>query len=423
MDRVEKGTPLPKGGTLRILPLPDGQTLALVVLPTDLVLLDSAFRQFEDITAQHRNLQQSLSAQGLTVRHALLTDDKLNAHLLDLVQEDVLLEVRGEDDLVERLLPHLGLTALARGSLSALARKALHQRARELHDWVRVWSHRIGAASRTSPTVAEQFFQGLLLARLSEELGLLPGRKLPFRHYGTGGAPSPVRYLLEVFRPLSRNWNLLQGIALDRAREVAKAADAAGELRPCLESFARLSRAKFFAEVLAEAFSDEGLRLVSWRRHLLAEPLQERPTPEDWLADPARLNLDECGFSVLLAQFDAVTEALRDLARQQTVACERGERPGLQMDLLGGGEPPELEEEDAPRLTMQQGLRVETSNQRRAGVARLVLLAHAVHWYARLRRPEPLFPTPPVVLHKEPSGSTKEPPAPAPPRPVDSALN
>ncbi len=416
---MEEGTPLPKGGTLRILPLPDGQALALANLSGKLELLDGAFRQFEDLTAQHRRLQAHLAEEGLTIRHALVVDEKPNAHLIDLVQEDVLLEVRGERELVERLLPHLSLTALARGSLSALTRKPLHQRARELHDWVRVWTHRLGAASRATPGVAVTFFHGLLLSRLAEELGLLPNRKIPFRLYGTSGSPAPVRYLMDVFRPLSRNWNLLQGHSLDRHRELAKGSDAAGELRPCLESFARISRAKFFAEVLAEAFSDEDLRLVSWRKHLLGEPLEERPAPEDWLTDPARLDLDKCGFPVLLAQFDAVTGTLRDLARQQAVASERGERPGLQMDLLGG-DLPELDEDEAPRLTLQRALRIQTSTAQRATVAKLVLLAHATHWYARLRRPAPLFPTPSVAVRE---GPANDQPAPRPARPVDPALN
>lgn len=393
-------------------PLPDGQQLLLLYMPEPLARLDSAFKNYEDLTTEHRILQGELRRAGIHARHAILLDPQGATQLIDLHQEDILLEARDEAEISDRLLPLLTTEALARGSLNAFPRKSVRQRARELEEWTRVWSNRLGASARSTREVTHRFFYWLHLARLAEQLAVGPALKVPFPEFALAVRPmQPAHYLAQHFSPLRHNWNLLQGMALDIQKKIAELAQEAGQLLPCLQSYALLSRSKFASDIFAEAFADEELRLTSWRISLIAGAIPVQEDPARWLIDPVTVDLDQVGFFGVLRQFNSIVEDLRRLAREQGVARQRGERPGLQMDLLGE-DPPELTEEDTPLIALQSVLRVTTSRRERAETARFVLLAHVVEWHARLRRAEPIFPAP-LVETIEPEQATPLRPSPA----------
>jgi hypothetical protein len=386
---------LPRG-RWQAAPLPDGTFLLLVFLDDVLPDLNQAFKAYEDLAPLHAEIRPAVREQNLLSRHVLLLDDQANAQLLDFEQEDVLIDARGEEDITDRLLPLLNLNKLAAGSLTSFPRKSLRQRARELADWTRLWSTRIGAAADTTPAMISQFFFWLHLSRLAEKLELAPSRKVSFSNSSAmGKPPQSVRYLIQFLRPLNETWNLLQGHSIEVQKKIAEHANARAQLEPCLDSYSRLSASKFSSHVFAEAFADEELRMTGWRNSLVHSEIPSEEDPSRWLIDHVDVDLDDEGFSGLLARFDSVTEDLRRLAREQAVLRERGERPGLQMDFFGE-EPPALREEDAPRIALQSAVRVRTSSRQRAEVARLVLLAHTAEWQKRLRRTDPIFPQPQI---------------------------
>lgn len=393
----------------RTAPLPNGRVLLLLSLSEPLPRLDEAFKHYEDLLTIHRVIQRVIGETDLQARHALLLDERGSAHLIDLAQEEVLVEAAGEEDIVERLLPVLTPQALAKGSLNGLPRKLLRQRARELHEWTKVWSSRIGAAAHTSRDMTTQFFFWLHLSRLAESLGFGPRRKTGYAQYAVEKKPpQPTRFLNQLFRPLNEQWNLLQGASLDHIMQVAERAQQGGQLAPCLDSFSRISSGKFNAPVFAEAFADEELRLVSWRSSITEADEPPADDPASWITNGVSVDLDTTGFTVLLRKFDRIVEDLRRLSREQAVQRERGVRTGLQLDLLGP-ELPTLREEDTPGTVLELVLKVTTARRDRAELARVVLLAHAAEWHARLRNPEPLFPTPNVTSTESPSGSAPPP--------------
>ncbi len=395
--------------------LPDGQVLLLIRTENPLPQLGESFKRYEDLAPMHAELRSALQRERIAGRHVLLFDPVMGAQLIDFAQEDVLLDARGEDEVTDRLLPILNLNALAKGSLVSFPRKTPHHRARELADWTKIWSARIGAASASSPEIARQFLFWMHLTRLVEHLGLLSAKGSGFAEYPlTPKVVNPVRFLTRIFTPLHRDWNLLQGAPLEVHRQIAHRAHEAEQLAPCLESYSRISRSKFSAAIFAEAFADEELRLASWRGSIMESPAAALDDPALRLIEPTTINLDQTGFAVLFSHFDAIAEDLRRLARDQAVAAERGARPGLQMDAFASV-PPAILEEEAPRLALQVGLRVKTSRRDRGEVARLALLAHAAEWHARIGRAAPIFPAPRIDT----------PAAPPPPRrpPADPSLN
>lgn len=383
--------------TWQAAPLPEGRLLVLVFLERELPGLDASFKAYEDFAPLHGAVAAAFAALGTPLRHGILMDGDSNAQLVDFAAEDVLVDARGEAELTDRILPLLTLGAVARGSLEHFPRKPLGQRARELDDWTRLWSNRLGASSESSTSAMRGFFFWLHLARLAEKLSIGPARRVSFSDYPQATRrPEPVRWVHKFLEPLKEQWNLLQGHPMPVQRQILERAHSAAVLDPCLESYGRVSRGKFSAEVFAEAFADEELRLAGWRQSLIDRPPTASEEPGRWLTEPLTVNLDETGFPGLLRQYDAIVEDLRTLAREQAVARERGVRTGLQMDFFGV-EPPSVVEDDAPRLALQRSLRVRTARADRGEVARLVLLARAAEWHDRLRRPEALYPAPHIM--------------------------
>ncbi|CAN5479971.1 hypothetical protein BH09SUM1_BH09SUM1_28780 [soil metagenome] len=399
-------------------PLPDGGTLLLVQLQEPLPKLDAAFKHYEDFAPLHRRVQWTLRNAGVTARHVVLLGPQGGAQLIDFLQEDVFIDAQDEADVTERVLPLLNMNALTRGSLATFPRKTLRQRAKELEEWTRIWSSRLGAASGVSREAMALFFEWLHLARVAHQHAIGPAQNPTFAEFAARAPKQPARYLAQCFKELHGAWNLLQGASLETQKQIAQSAHEGGQLGPCLDSYSRLSRSKFSAEVFAEAFADEELRLIGWRTGLIDGDAAAAEDPARWLIEHCHVKLDETGFPHLLQAFDRVTEDLRRFAREQAVLRERGERPGLQMDLLGD-EPPPIEEDDAPRVALYSVLRVSTSRRARAETARLVLLARAVEWNARLRRTSAIFSAPQIIV-TSPKPAAK--PRPAPPR-SDPAYN
>lgn len=405
LTSISDPAPLPglPGNTWQTVPLPDGQHLLLVHSGAALPRQETAYARYEDLTAHQRELHRAVVREGIGARVALLSDPVKTIQLLDLEREEILLEVHGEEEITASLLPLLSLDQVARGSLHHFPRKSLRRRAMELADWSRIWMAQVGPPAGVSRDGALQFLFWVFLSRHAELLGIGPQPAVPFHFYGVGTKPShPVRFLTGRFTHLREKWNLLQGASMDAQKMVARAAHQQGLLADCLASLARISRGKISAEVFAEAFADEDLRQVGWRHSLVENPESAGEGPERWLAGPMTVDIDEVGLAGLLGQFDHITEDIRELARGQSVSLERGERPGVQLDLLGSDVAP-FEEEDAPRVVLQQVLRVSTKDRGRAEAARLVLLARAAEWHARLMRPHLVFPIPRVETLAEPA--------------------
>ncbi|MCC5874729.1 MAG: hypothetical protein JJU11_00790 [Candidatus Sumerlaeia bacterium] len=403
LTSISDPAPLPglPGNIWQTTPLPDGQHLLLVQSGAALPLSDQAYARYEDLTSHHRELHRVVTHEGIGARLALLSDPLKTVQLLDLEREEVLLEVHGEEEISASLLPLLNLDQVARGSLHSFPRKSLQRRAMELADWSKIWMAQIGPPAGVNRDGALQFLFWVFLCRHAELLGIGPKASVPFHYYGVGAkASQPVRFLTGRFSHLREKWNLLQGASMETQKMVARATHQQGLLSDCLESFARVSRGKISAEVFAEAFADEELRRIGWRHSLVEKPESAEEGPERWLAGPMTLDLDAVGFGGLLRQFDHITEDIREFAREQSVSFERGERPGVQLDLLGNDVAP-FEEEDAPRVVLQKVLRVSTRSRSRAEAARLVLLARAAEWHARLMRPHLIFPVPHVEMMGE----------------------
>jgi hypothetical protein len=415
---------LPRGAaTVQTAPLPGGDVLTLVDVGDRMPPTDALFRAFEDLTDDHRAIQTALVQANISARLALLHGAGLATQLVDFDAEEVLLATRNEAETTSRLLPLLDLNAIARGALGAFPRKSLRHRAQELADWSRLWTTQVGGAGRISREIAQLLMQWLLLARLAEEAGLPIPARHPFRLLALRRA-DPARHLAPIFAQLATRWDALHGAAPDVIAHAATMAHQGGQLAPCLASFSRLSRSKFTAEVFADAFSDEDLRAVGWRQALLGPLPPELPTGNEWIEAGYTAPLDTLGFPPVLAVYDAIVADLSTLCRDREMALRRGERPGVQIDLLAG-EPPEFTEADCPRIALERVLLLETARRTRADAARLVLSARALEAAARFHRrgaPDPLLAAPRIHCSEPPP---RPAPRPAPPRPSadDAQLN
>ena len=383
------------------LSLPDEHSLLLMALEEDLPGLSECFKSYEDLTIRHRQIFRALAEEGLKARYILLLGTE-GAHLIDRASEDILLAAESHEEIDERLLPLLDIQALSRGSLTAFPRKALRQRARELADWTQLWSARIGAKLELTQGVMWRFFDWLHLARLAEENRVGPHHDALMRDYAlAANPPDPRRFLDARFRPLHQEWFLLQEGDPESKLGIAARAAQEGLMADCLKSYGLLSRGKFTAEVLAEAFSDESLRILSWRSSVVAHDLPggEHDETFRWAYESYAFDLDQLGYAVMLKRQDELTGQVRRFAQAQQLAAERGERVGLQMDLLAEA-PPEIAPDLAPRHVLKRVLQVETADPARAALARTLLLARACEWYRRYRRTDLTFPPVTIKLNK-----------------------
>ncbi|MCB2153575.1 hypothetical protein KQI84_01710 [bacterium] len=390
------------------LSLPDEHSLLLMALEEDLPSLSPCFKAYEDLTVRHRQIFRAVAEEGLTARYLLLLGHQ-GAHLIDRASEDILLAAEDHEEIDERLLPLLDLQSLSRGSLTAFPRKALRQRARELADWTQLWSARIGSKLDLTQGVMWRFFEWLHLARLAEENHVGPAHDTSIGDYALSAhSPDPKRFLDARLRPLHQEWFLLQEGDPETKLGIAARAAAEGLMADCLKSYSLLSSGKFSAEVFAEAFADEELRVLSWKSSVIASDLSgAEDEGTRWLYEAFEFDLDKQGCAVLLKRMDELTEQIRRFAQAQRLAAERGERVGFQMDLLAEA-PPEIVPDEAPRFVLKHVLRVRTGDPARAALAKTLLLARACEWYRRYRRSELTFPPLQVDLSRQP-----EPPPPS----------
>jgi hypothetical protein len=374
------------------LSLPDGATLLAISMGEELPSTAGAFRRFEDFTAVHRRILKTLRTHALHGRYVLLLSG-FRAHLIDQLDDDFLLAVESRDEWDNRLLPLLDLQAVARGALSSFPRKSLHQRARELADWTHLWSARIGSRLEISPLVMARFFDWLHLSRLVLQ-------HFPALHpSGTAdGFPGSRKEMEELFRLLGDSYNLLQGAPLKTQLTLLDEAHRVGLLTECLESYALLSSAKLDAVTLGEAFADDALRLLSWRSSVVAGPTIDPDDEDDLFSFVQRtyeVDLDENGTAVLLRRFDDLVSAVSTAALTYERAMERGERMGVQLDLLAAPVARPRAEE-ATRHVLKYILRVRTAESRRADLVRLLLVCRATERAADAGHP--LRPLPPVLV-------------------------
>lgn len=382
------------GAAWMALALPDSQSMLVLAVPGAMPSLHDAFKRYEDLAREHRTILRALRDERLVADYLLLLGDR-SAHLIDIGSEDVLLTSASDEEFGVRVLPVLDLQALVRGSLSAFPRKSLHQRARELADWTQLWATRIGGRLDLTPGVMARFFEWLHLARVAEQNQIGPRADETFGSMALENrAPAARRFLEDRFRPLHGQWFLLQDSPLKLLLDVVAQAGKDGILDECLASYALLGAGKFDAEVLAEAFADEELRHRSWRASVTDElPDTWHGDDEqaiDWLQVRWTVDLDRSGTVVLLRAFDSLVERAREAALAQRSALDRGERPGMQLDLLAGA-PDEIAPQEAAWHVLKRVLTVRTTEPARVAVARQVLLARACDWHRRFQAPDERF--------------------------------
>lgn len=361
------------------LAMPGGEVLLLVARDGEMAPIGQAFRRFEDLTTDHRALLALLAARSMRARYVLAMAGA-RTHLLDASEEDVLVATESPEEFTERLLPLLDVASVARGSLDAFPRKTLHQRARELGEWAQLWTMKLGARLEPTPSLVARVVEALLVARLASlagygELNPTPGL----------AAVSATARRAEWVRLMVERWHLAQEVSARLLESFLDEAARSGLLHEMLESLALLGARKFTAEVFAEALADEPLRLLSWRASVVGEPLI--PTGADvdssLLSQCFEIDLDRAGTAVLLRGFDELAGFARERALDWQAATERGERPGVQLDLLAA-EAPRLDVRGVVGHVLRTMLRVRSGQATRGSLARLLVVARALEWQARL---------------------------------------
>lgn len=404
---VERATQVPPGALWVALSLTENQHVVAVSLPGALPDPSEAFRRYEDLVPVHRGLIEAFGRRGLRADSLIVLGER-GAHLLDVEQEDLLLVAEDREEIDGRLLPLLDVQAVARGSLVSYPRKSLRQRARELADWTQLWTTQFGGRLNLPRPLAERFFQWLHLARVAElhGVGSATGDRLD-DVTAARTATAARRQIEERFRVLHEQWYLLQEKPARPILEITSSAARTGDLEECLQSFALLSRSKFTAEVFAEAFADNDLRVLSWRHSLTGEtPSGESPEPHPYPDELFRrevdVALDDLGTIVLLRTFDSLVERVYHEALDRASALERGDRPGTQLDFFSDA-PQECRPEEAARYVLRRLLRPHTHSASRAALTRMVLLTRCCEWDGRLHaahlpfpRVEPRLTQPPV---------------------------
>lgn len=361
------------------LAMPGGEMLLVVARDGEMAPIGQAFRRFEDLTTDHRALLNLLASLTMRARYVLAMAGA-RAHFIDVLEEDVLVATESPEEFAERLLPLLDVSALTRGALDAFPRKTLHQRARELGDWTQLWTMKLGARLEPTPALVARFVEAVLLSRLAAAVGyaeLQPSAAL--------AAPSAAARRGEWVRAVVERWNLVQEGSPRLLEAFVDEAARSGLLHDMLESLALLGTRKFNAEVFAEALADEPLRLLSWRASVVGEALipASGETDSSLLSQTFELDLDRVGTALLLRGFDELVTFARDRALDWQSATERGERPGVQLDLLAS-EAPRLDVRSVVAHVVRGMLRIRTTMPSRGAVARLLIIARALEWHARL---------------------------------------
>ncbi len=365
------------------LPLPDGTTLLCAALPFELPDLRQSFEHYEDLALVHRQILRGLDSAGVAGRYALLVGGEA-AHLIDRPAEDILVTTSTREEAGDRLYPLLDFQALSRGSLSSFPRKPLRRRARELADWTHLWSARIGSELELTVQAMQGFFEWLHLARLADVRHIGPVNGSFRDSAGEMNAHTIRRFIDERFRLLHGTWNFLQGDSNAQSNPGILRSIDDSVLTECISSYALLSSSKFASDVFAEALADEEMQHLSWKSSVTADTRWidgDENNGDALLNSTVRFELDRQGCSQLLRCFDTLANAVRIDAIDRESARERGERPGLQLDLLTES-PGDINPREAARHVLRRMLRVNASNTRHATLARTILLARACEWHS-----------------------------------------
>lgn len=378
------------------LALHEGGPLLLVEAPFALEPVSRCFERFEDLTDDLRALAATMAREGIDAPTVVILEPRGSAQVIDFVQEEALLATESRDETAERVAPLLDPGALIRGSLASHPRKSASRRALELARWTGIWSGRLGGAMDLGHEPVARFFQWLHLARVAERFGLAGPRHVPFARHRTHRPGAALRNLTGLWRLLADERQFLQGERRETMQRLAEAIPPA-LLDECLASFARLSVTKFSAPILFEAFADDEWRQQSWRAAVVPDALPRfADDPARLLVEPWHVALDEAGYALLLAGFDAMVEALLRHAGETATAASRGESPGVQLDVFGSEPPATLAEEDVALFVLGSCIRARTALRSRGELTRMGLLALAAQWNARLRPAPAHYPLVPV---------------------------
>lgn len=384
---------LEDGGSLAVATLPDGQFLAAVATDRELPLPSEAFEAFEDHSIEYRRLARALGRLEGRIHYVVLLSPSGRAQLVDWTNDEVLLSTDSRGEAEERLLPLLEPAAVMRGSLIAHPRKSVPRRAAELEKWTRLWETRVGSALDLRRGPVERFFRALALARLCARAGAAAPGSCAFEEYAAHAKlPDAARLLRPLWRELTGTRNIVQGTRRDELEGITAAGAKDGVLGECLASFSRLSAAKFSAEILAGAFADEEARAISWRAGFLEHPpATDGEEALRRLVEPVELDLDECGYVVMLRSFDRVADQLRKSRGLIAAQRRQGELAGVQMEIFGL-EPDVPADDGVAAFVLSRGLRVATMHAHRAELARMLLVCRAVEWTAHHAQFDAAFP-------------------------------
>lgn len=367
-----------------VLALPSNKALLICSLEENLGL-ESAFNRWEDFTPLYRRLLHQAQLQVPNARYLLLMSE---AHgvLLEVDSETVMAFSSGKREWEERLLTKFDFPLLSTLGLGHSNGKTLRRSALELAQWTTYWCTELGSKSGESKSTVERFFLTLHLARLVDTLGREPRERVFL-------APPPPRTKLaamleKLFLPIHQSQNILQMGGLEDSLKFARSIT---DLEALMESYWCLSRNKFTAEVFAEAFTAPDFLGYSYQQYMTrgaSQPASDAGAALNMLIAqaheiPVSVNLDETGIVVLLKEFDGLVERLQQSALEHQASLARGERPGLQLDLLLA-EPEEPSTTNVVTVALRDLFSFETVFPERVPSARLALLARAVEWNARL---------------------------------------
>lgn len=387
-----------RGGKWCPLSLPNGSTLLVFAVPGEVLHYEDCFRRFEDLAPFHRQLLDSLNQMKMSGRFVLVFDER-KASVLDRKSEFVLAHASGKREWEENLLPLFDFQSMNLGGFANTPQKSPRRAGQELAEWTSYWATEIGSQVSTSKTVMSRFFDTLHLSRLADQLG--PGDKSMFLKHRQKQSKKPVALLESLFHPLYNHQNFLQMAGVETSLQLARQAKG---LQDCLESYGHLAGAKLSSDVLAEAFADTAFKELSYRAYLRQEKTPEAgasTSAQDQLQFPVLFKPDELGFVLMLQAFDERVELVRQDATERKAALARGERPGMQLDLLSA-EPEEIAPENAVYSVLKDHFFVETAEPERVALIRLLLLARACEWNARLSSTSSVYPAVKIQLTAKP---------------------
>ncbi len=387
-----------RGGSWFPLSLPTNSTLLIFAFPGELLDFEGCFRHFEDLAPFQRVLLDAAKQAKLSGRFMLVFDER-KASIIDRESEFVLAHASTRREWEENLLPYFDFQSINIGGLLNHPQKSARRAGQELAQWSSFWGAEIGSEVSTSKTVMNRFFETLHLSRLADEGN--QQEKSYFLISRQKGSKKPVQLLESLFSTQYNHQNFLQMAGIETSLQLARQSK---RLADCLQSYGRLAHGKLRSDVFAEAYAEQDFKDLSYKAFLRQElPVQAEAAENNpnQLQYPVVFNADQFGYVLMLQAFDQRVELVRKDALERKAALARGERPGMQLDLLSN-ESEEIAPENAVFAVLKSHFFVETAESKRFSLIRLLLLARACEWNNRLKATNLLYPAVKIQLTSPP---------------------